>query len=138
MTAKSSRAPRARVSAHTEFRQTKWESLTWDDVANWAGSRSVTRGRAYQRAGRVRDLGLSAEGKLPATVAGGHRYATGVWWEANALRSRCTCPVGWNGCRHAVCAALLGSAKHAPAARPGKTKSRSPIASPMWCPNIPT
>ena len=102
MTAKSSRAATARVSAHTESRQTKWESLTWDDVANWAGSRSVTRGRAYQRGGRVRDLGISAEGKLLATVAGGHRYATGVWWEADALRSRCTCPVGWNGCKHAV------------------------------------
>lgn len=102
MTAKSSRAATARVSAHTESRQTKWESLTWDDVANWAGSRSVTRGRAYQRGGRVRDLGISAEGKLLATVAGGHRYATGVWWEADALRSCCTCPVGWNGCKHAV------------------------------------
>lgn len=102
MAAKSSRAARARVSAHTEFRQTKWESLTWDDVANWAGSRSVTRGRAYHRGGRVRDLGLSAEGKLLATVAGGHRYATGVWWEANVLQSRCTCPVGGNGCKHAV------------------------------------
>ena len=77
MTAKSSRAATARVSAHTESRQTKWESLTWDDVANWAGSRSVTRGRAYQRGGRVRDLGISAEGKLLATVARGHRYASG-------------------------------------------------------------
>src|ERR1700733_5770873 len=102
MAAKSSRAAKARVSAHTESRQTKWEFLTWDDVANWAGSRSVSRGRAYQRDGRVRDLAISTEGKLLATVAGGRRYATGLWWETDALRSRCTCPVGWNGCKHAV------------------------------------
>jgi len=102
MAAKSPRAAKAKASAKTEFLQSKWESLTWDDVANWAGSRSVTRGRAYQRGGRVRDLGISTEGKLLATVAGGRRYTTGVWWEADALRSRCTCPVGWNGCKHAV------------------------------------
>ncbi len=102
MAAKSPRAAKAKASANTESLQSKWESVTWDDVANWAGSRSVTRGRAYQRGGRVRDLGISTEGKLLATVAGGRRYATGVWWEADALRSRCTCLVGWNGCKHAV------------------------------------
>jgi uncharacterized Zn finger protein len=102
MAAKSPRAGKAKASAHTESLQSKWESLTWDDVTSWAGSRSVTRGRAYQRGGRVRDLGISTEGKLLATVAGGRRYATGVWWEADTLRSRCTCPVGWNGCKHAV------------------------------------
>lgn len=102
MAAKSPRAAKAKSSAHTESPQSKWASLTWDDVANWAGSRSVSRGRAYQRGGRVRDLRISTEGKLLATVTGGHRYATGVWWEADALRSRCTCPVGWNGCKHAV------------------------------------
>ena len=102
MAAKSPRAAKAKPSAHTDPLQSKWESLTWDDVTNWSGSRSVTRGRAYQRSGRVRDLGISTEGKLLATVAGGRRYTTGVWWEADGLRSRCTCPVGWNGCKHAV------------------------------------
>lgn len=87
MAAKSPRAAKAKASAHTESRQTNWESLTWDDVANWAGSRPVTCGRAYQRGGRVRDLRVSKEGKLLATVAGGRRYATGVWWEPD-------CPVG--------------------------------------------
>lgn len=80
----------------------KWESVTWDDVANWAGARSMTRGRAYQRGGHVHDLAISADGKLLATVSGGRRYATQVWWEADVLHSRCTCPVGWNGCKHAV------------------------------------
>ncbi|HTF61131.1 MAG TPA: hypothetical protein VK638_00320, partial [Edaphobacter sp.] len=95
-------AAKAKASAKTESLQSKWESLTWDDVANWAGSRSVSRGRAYQRGGRVRDLGISTEGRLLATVTGGQRYTTGVWWEADVLRSSCTCPVGWNGCKHAV------------------------------------
>jgi len=102
MAAKSPRNAKAKASPQTDSLQSKWESLTWDDIANWAGSRSVSRGRAYQRGGRVRDLRISTEGKLLATVTGGHRYATGVWWEADALRSRCTCPVGWNGCKHAV------------------------------------
>jgi uncharacterized Zn finger protein len=102
MAAKSPHAAKAKASAHTVSLQSKWESLTWDDATNWAGSRSVTRGRAYQRGGRVRDLGISADGKLLATVTGGRRYATDVWWEAGTLRSRCTCPVGWNGCKHAA------------------------------------
>lgn len=62
----------------------------------------MTRGRAYQRGGHVHDLAISADGKLLATVSGGRRYATQVWWEADVLHSRCTCPVGWNGCKHAV------------------------------------
>src|SRR6266568_3159839 len=104
MAAKSPPAAKAKAkaSANTESPQPKWESLTWDDVANWAGSRSVSRGHAYKRGGRVRDLGISTEGRLLATVTGGRRYATGVWREADGLRSRCTCPVGWNGCKHAV------------------------------------
>jgi uncharacterized Zn finger protein len=50
----------------------------------------------------VLNLGFSGEGRLLATVVGGRRYATSVWWEADALRSLCTCPVGGNGCKHAV------------------------------------
>ncbi len=102
MATKSPRAAKAKASANSDSLQSKWESLTWDDVTNWAGSRSLTRGRAYQRGGRVSDLGISAEGRLLASVAGGHRYTTRVWWEADALRSSCTCPVGWNSCKHAV------------------------------------
>jgi uncharacterized Zn finger protein len=62
----------------------------------------MTRGRAYQRSGRVHDLAISTDGKLIATVSGTRSYTTGVWWEAEVLHSRCTCPVGWNGCKHAV------------------------------------
>lgn len=102
MATKSLRAAKANVPAKSETLPSKWESVTWDDVANWAGARSMTRGRAYQRGGRVHDLAISADGRLLATVSGGRRYATQVWWEADALLSSCTCPVGWNGCKHAV------------------------------------
>ena len=30
-----------------------WTALSWDDLSEWAGSRSVDRGRAYQKQGRV-------------------------------------------------------------------------------------
>lgn len=121
MATRSSRTAKAKVSAKAESPKSKWESVTWDDVANWAGSRSVTRGRAYQRGRRVRDLAISAEGKLLATVVGGHRYATGVWWEANALHSNCTCPVGLSNCKHAVAVIaayldMLAKSTHVPVA----------------------
>ena len=84
-----------------------WNVLSWDDLTEWAGSRSVERGRAYQRQGRVHDLAISENGSLLATVRGGERYAVTVWCEQLAkkggtLYSRCTCPVGASGCKHAV------------------------------------
>ena len=102
MATKSSRTAKAKASAKPAVRSSNWESVTWDDVANWAGSRSMTCGRAYQRSGRVHGLAISADGRLLATVSGTRSYTTGVWWEADTLHSRCTCPVGWNGCKHAV------------------------------------
>jgi len=84
-----------------------WVSLTWDDLDQWAGSRSVSRGQAYQREGRVKDLAISGDGRLLATVIGGDRYVVSVWRPAKGtgagpIESRCTCPVGYNGCKHAV------------------------------------
>jgi uncharacterized Zn finger protein len=84
-----------------------WTVLSWDDLAEWAGSRSVDRGRTYQKQGRVHDLAISEDGWLLATVTGGARYAVTVWYEssakkAGAIYSRCTCPVGSSGCKHAV------------------------------------
>ena len=83
-----------------------WVSLTWDDLDGWAGSRSVSRGRAYQRQGRVKNLAISDEGRLLATVEGGDRYVVSVWLNAgkkkhDKIESHCTCPVGYN-CKHAV------------------------------------
>ena len=84
-----------------------WSSLTWDDLDHWTGSRSVSRGRTYHEQGRVKDLAISPEGRLLATVVGGERYTTSVWLQAKkkrakALQSQCTCPVGYDGCKHAV------------------------------------
>jgi len=84
-----------------------WVSLTWDDVDRWAGGRSVARGRAYQRQGRVKDLAVAEDGRLLATVLGGDRYTVSVWRERgkgkrSTIDSTCTCPVGYSGCKHAV------------------------------------
>jgi uncharacterized Zn finger protein len=82
-----------------------WAGLTWEELERWAGSRSVTRGRAYQRGGRVKDLKASSDGSLLATVVGGDRYVTTVALSPGkkhpSLESACTCPVGFS-CKHAV------------------------------------
>ena len=88
-------------------RNSGWIVLSWDDLTEWAGSRSVDRGRAYQKQKRVHDLAISEDGWLLATVTGGARYAVTVWCESSAKKigvicSRCTCPVGASGCKHAV------------------------------------
>lgn len=86
---------------------TAWEKLTWDDLNDWAGTRSVERGRSYQRQGRVRELALTAQGILLGWVQGGERYATRVELDSSRrkrsdrIRSECSCPVGWS-CKHAV------------------------------------
>ena len=84
----------------------EWTALTWNDLGRWAGSRSVARGRSYQRGGRVKDLKISRDGALLATVVGGDRYVTTVALSPGrkhpSLKSACTCPVGVSGCKHAV------------------------------------
>jgi len=83
-----------------------WTALTWNDLERWAGSRSVARGRNYQSGGRVKDLRISSDGDLLATVVGTAPYATTVALipgrKPPALDSTCTCPVGASGCKHAV------------------------------------
>lgn len=97
------------AATSTEHQSPKkyWASLSWDDLTGWAGERSVSRGRTYQRQGRVHDLAVSEDDRLLASVIGGDRYAVCVWCEpsrkkADGLHSRCTCPVGMKGCKHAV------------------------------------
>jgi len=97
----------AKSRAQKPTRDDGWTVLSWDDLAEWAGSRSVDRGRTYQKQGRVHDLAISDDRWLLATVTGGTRYAVTVWCEssaksAGAIYSRCTCPVGTSGCKHAV------------------------------------
>jgi uncharacterized Zn finger protein len=96
-----------KVKQSGDARKSGWAVLSWDDLAEWAGSRSVDRGRTYQKQGRVLDLAISEDGWLLATVTGGARYAVTAWHEssakkAGAIYSRCTCPVGSSGCKHAV------------------------------------
>lgn len=90
-------------------KQAGWHCLTWDDLEHWAGSRSVSRGRSYQQQGRVENLAISEDGRLLATVHGGDSYIVSVRQVAekkakrdSLLESQCTCPVGSNGCKHAV------------------------------------
>ena len=97
----------AKSKAQKHSRDDGWTDMSWDDLAEWAGSRSVDRGRTYQKQGRVHDLAISEDGWLLATVTGGARYAVTVWYESSAKKvgaiySRCTCPVGSSGCKHAV------------------------------------
>src|SRR5260370_35550135 len=73
----------------------KWASLTWDDLKEWAGSRSVSRGRSYREEGRVQKLVISNKGRLLATVEGGDRFVVSVWLEFEeaegaAIESECT------------------------------------------------
>src|ERR1035441_371791 len=63
-----------------------------------------------------------------ASVTGGDRYAVTVWCDPErkegwALYPRCTCPVGSDGCKHAVAVVaeylkLLGEDAEIPAADP--------------------
>jgi len=97
----------ARPKKTTPATTKTWSSLTWDELGDWAGSRSVARGKAYQRQGRVKDLALAADGRLLATVAGTERYVTSVWLvpgkkKCGPIESVCSCPVGESGCKHAV------------------------------------
>ena len=103
---------RQRKSAHPSQVETRataksWSFLTWDDLDNWAGSRSVSRGQAYQRQGRVQALALAEDGRLLATVVGSERYVTSAWLvpgqgKSKQVESVCSCPVGASGCKHAV------------------------------------
>ncbi len=49
----------AKSKAQKPSRDDDWTVLSWDDLAEWAGSRSVDRGRTYQKQGRVHDLAIS-------------------------------------------------------------------------------
>jgi len=76
----------------------------WATLEEWCGTRTLARGRQYQRDGRVYDLSCSGDGLLVAWVEGTERYATAVMSDAG-ITSVCTCPVG-SGCKHAVAVIL--------------------------------
>lgn len=80
-------------------------TLTWDDIEAWAGSRIVSRGKSYQRGGRVQKLARTASGGVIAWVQGTVRYATQVEIAKKKLSASCTCPYGGT-CKHAVALVL--------------------------------
>lgn len=103
--ADTGRRRRERVPAQTP--RDPWSRFTWDDLVQWAGAGAVSRGRSYQRRGRVEHLCVSETGTLLARVHGGDRYAVRVDLDpgkrarADRITSLCTCPVRL-GCKHAV------------------------------------
>jgi uncharacterized Zn finger protein len=78
--------------------------LDWTTLEDWAGPKTLSRGRQYQREGRVHELVRSPNAAIVAWVDGTERYATVVYFD-NGIRSVCTCPVG-SGCKHAVAVIL--------------------------------
>ena len=88
-----------------------WEKLTWDDLSEWTDSRSLERGRSYQRQGAVRNLNSLPDGGLLANVLGTHQYATRISVAGRSgdlskrLESACSCPVG-HRCKHGVAVIL--------------------------------
>jgi len=84
------------------IKMNQFAKLTLNDLNEWAGTKIVSRGRNYQRQGRVCDLAITEDDKLISWVDGTERYATKVFMnDSGLLDSICTCPYGWN-CKHAV------------------------------------
>ena len=76
--------------------------LTWNDLEDWAGGTIVSRGRTYQRQGRVSDLAVTDDGSLVGWVDGSERYACKVVIDADGqIDSTCTCPYMFD-CKHGV------------------------------------
>ncbi|MCA9065150.1 MAG: hypothetical protein KDA96_18905 [Planctomycetaceae bacterium] len=102
------KATKSQQSAAQTF---PWEKLTWDHLSGWTDSRSLDRGRSYQRRGAVRNLNLLPDGGLLADVSGTHRYATRISVKgrgrdlSNRLEAVCSCPVG-RRCKHGVAVIL--------------------------------
>ena len=73
-------------------------------LESWAGAKTLSRGKEYQRNRRVSSLARSQDGTLIEDVAGSEPYVTAVTG-SNGLASACTCPVG-ESCKHAVAVIL--------------------------------
>ncbi len=84
----------------------RFPDLTWDDIEEWAGAKIVSRGKSYQRRGRVAGLAVTDDGSLIAWVDGTKRYATRVvMGESGLPDSTCTCPYSFD-CKHGVAVVL--------------------------------
>jgi len=85
-------------------RSDPFPDLDWATLEAWAGPKTLSRGKEYQRSRRVRSLARSRDGTLVAWVDGSEPYATAVTFD-DGLVSECTCPVGIS-CKHAVAVVL--------------------------------
>ena len=93
----------AAASAEPEY-DARFAALTWDDLENFAGTRSVKRGKGY--VSRVSGICVDGKGAVIASVQGREEYATKVWFgDDGKLHSDCSCPVGF-ACKHAVALTL--------------------------------
>ncbi len=80
----------------------RFSDLTWNDIEEWADGKIVSRGKNYQRQGRVSDLVVTEDGSLIAWVDGTEHYATRVDMDDDGLPdSICTCPYELD-CKHGV------------------------------------
>ena len=80
-------------------------ALTWQDLECWVGSKTLSRGKAYQKSSAVQGLVLAGKTRLIAWVQGTKRYATEVEIIGGEPSSGCTCPVGIE-CKHGVAVLL--------------------------------
>lgn len=79
--------------------------LTWDDLATWAGSTSLSRGKSYKN--QVQDVNITEDGGIIAWVQGSELYATKVMIDSSGkLSASCSCPSHWNPCKHSVALVL--------------------------------
>ncbi|MFO0913454.1 MAG: hypothetical protein U0795_10890 [Pirellulales bacterium] len=109
-----------------------WSKLTWDDLDRNFDTRSVQRGRTYQRSGHVKDLVVSSDGRLLATVRGMEQYITSAQLDARKrshgrIAGICTCPVHLQ-CKHAV--AVI--AEYLAQAADGKAPAAGADDDPRW------
>ena len=80
----------------------QFADLTWNDLEEWVGGKIVSRGKNYQRQGRVCDLAVTEDDGLIAWVDGTERYATKAVMDDDGLPdSVCTCPYEVD-CKHGV------------------------------------
>lgn len=107
--------------------QPDWAGVTWDDVRRWAGAKGLSKGRSYK--GNVSRLQVTDDGRLLAWVQGTRRYATTVELkEKGKLGSACSCPVGWDACKHAVAVVL----SYLEALQAGTEVARTDDDDPRW------
>ena len=55
--------------------------LTWGDLEEWAGAKTLFRGRRYQEEGRVQDLA-----RLPGALTGAYPECSTAIWRKKAER----------------------------------------------------